>query len=214
VTEDALRPPPPKASARAAARAAMRAEAARPRVSWKTGAVRLIAASLGLALLVAIFALGSGAAELSTLASRWLTLLALSLVGPLLAWSSARPGSRWLRRGAWSLAALSAAALVLTRPAEVASLSTTPEWVCTLSHLAVAAPAAVVAMWMLRGMAFDLSRAVAAGLAVGTTGALLGELLCGRNAAHIAVFHLASWTLASMAVVALSTRLTRRSFAP
>jgi hypothetical protein len=214
VSDEALKPPPPKPSALEAARAAMRAEAARPRVSWKSGAVRLIASSLGLAVLVAIFALGSGAADASTLASRWLTLLALSVVGPLLAWSSARPGSPWLRRGAWALAALSAAALVLTRPAQVASLSTTPEWVCTLSHLAVAMPAAVVALWMLRGMAFDLSRAVAAGLAVGTTGALLGELMCGRDATHIALFHLSSWTLAAIAVVALSTRLTRRSFAP
>ena len=211
---DLLSPAPPKPGALAAARAAMLAEASRPRVSWKTGAGRLIAASLGLAVLVAIFAIGSGAAELSTLASRWTTLLALSLVGPLLAWSAARPGSPWLRRGAWSFAALSAVGLVVTRPAEVASLSTTPEWVCTASHLAVALPAAVVALWMLRGMAFNFSRAVVAGLAVGTTGALLGELLCGRNATHIAVFHLASWVLAAVAVVALSARLPRRSFAP
>lgn len=135
-------------------------------------------------------------------------------MGPLLAWSAARPGSAWLRRGAWSLAALSAGALVWTRPAEVASLSTTPEWVCTASPLAAAVPAAAVALWMLRGMAFKLSRAVVAGLAVGTTGALLGELMCGRNAAHVAVFHLGSWALASVAVVALSARLSRRSFAP
>jgi hypothetical protein len=78
----------------------------------------------------------------------------------------------------------------------------------------VAVPAAVMALLLLRKMAFNLSRAVVAGLAVGTTGALLGELMCGRNAAHIAVFHLASWVLASLAVVALSTRISRRSFAP
>jgi hypothetical protein len=51
-------------------------------------------------------------------------------------------------------------------------------------------------------------------LAVGTTGALLGELMCGRNASHIAVFHLASWALAAVAVVALSYASKRRSFAP
>ena len=98
--------------------------------------------------------------------------------------------------------------------ADIAKLSKFKCSACASCCLGLALPAAVVALWMLRGMAFNLSRAIAAGLAVGTTGALLGELMCGRDAAHIAVFHLSSWTLAAIAVAALSTRLTRRSFAP
>lgn len=212
--EPELRPPPPTVEALARVRAAMAAEAGVPRRSWRQGAARLIAASLGLAVLVGLVALGSGAATPATLASRWVTMAMLAVVGPLLAWSAARPGSAGLRRGAWLFAALSAGAMVLTRPAQLTSLSSTPEWVCTLSHLAVAGPAAVVALLLLREMALNLSRSVVAGLAVGTTGALLGELLCGRDAPHIALFHLSSWALAAGAVTALSTRLQRRSFAP
>ena len=212
--DEALHPPPPSLAALTAARAAMTAELSRPRTSWKTGAVRLVAATLGFGVLIGVGALGSGAAEPETLAARWLSLATLALVGPLLAFSAARPGSVWLRRGAWFSAAVGAVTLVLTRPAQVASLSTSPEWVCTLSHLGVALPAMLVALSLLRGMAFNTGRAVAAGLAVGTTGALLGELMCGRNAAHIAVFHLASWALAAVAVVALSFTSSRRSFAP
>ncbi len=209
-----LSPAPPSSRALEAARAAMAAELNKPRTSWKTHTLRLIAASSGLALVIMLGALGSGAGDAATLAARWLSLLALALVGPLLAYAAARPGSPWLRRGAWGFAVVAAGTLVFTRPAEVASTSTSPEWVCTLSHLAVALPAMAVALWLLKGMAFHLGRAVAAGLAVGTTGALLGELLCGRNAAHIAVFHLSSWVLAAVAVVALSFTTSRRSFAP
>ncbi len=209
-----LRPEPPAFSALQAARAAMVAELGRPRTTWKTHALLLVAASLGFAALIAVGVLGSGAAEPATLAARWLSLAALALVGPLLAWSAARPGGVGWRRGGWALAAVSAVTLVGTRPAQVSSLSTSPEWVCTLSHLGVAVPAMVVALLLLRGMAFNAGRAIAAGLAVGTTGALLGELMCGRNAAHIAVFHLASWSLAAVAVVALSFTARRKSFAP
>ena len=212
--DEALRPPPPSLAALTAARAAMIAELSSPRRSWKTGASRLVAATLGLGVLLGVGALVSGAAAPETLAARWLSLATLALVGPLLAFSAARPGSAWLRRGAWLSAIVGAATLLLTRPAQVDSLSTSPEWVCALSHLGVALPAMLVALSLLRGMAFNIGRAVAAGLAVGTTGALLGELMCGRDAAHIAVFHLAAWALAAVSVVALSFGSTRRSFAP
>jgi hypothetical protein len=210
-----LTPPPPSLRALAAARAAMLQEAKVPRRSWQQRAAMLVAATVGLGFVVGVIALGTGATETAALTARWFTLLLLALTGPLLAWSSARPGGAWLRRGAWGVAAVSAVLVVLTRPAEALTTSTSPEWVCTLSHLAVAVPAGVVAtQLLLKNMAFSLSRSVAAGLAVGTTGALLGELMCDRDAGHIALFHLSSWALAAMAVVAVSTRLTRRSFAP
>ncbi len=195
-------------------RAAMLAEAARPRTRWQTVAARVVAASSGLALLIGVGALGSGAAAPAMLGARWLTLLGLALVGPVLVWAAAVPGRAQVRWAALGGAALVAAALVFTRPAEAALASSSPEWLCTVLHLAVAAPAAFFAVTLLRSMAPSTPRAVAAGLAAGTTGALLGELLCERDAAHVAGFHLAAWTLAAAAVVVLSAGVRRRSWAP
>lgn len=217
MTEDLsnLRPAPPSAMALAAARAAVRAEAAKPRRSWRRQASLVVLSSLGLATLVGVVALAGGAAPAGTIAARWLTMALLGIAGPLLAWSAARPGSPWLRRGAWTLAAVTGLALVLTRPAQALEVSRSPEWACSLLHLAVATPAALVALrFLLPSMAFDPGRSVTAGLSVGTTGALLGELLCGRNAEHIAVFHLAAWALAALAVLAVSSQVRPRTYAP
>lgn len=215
IDETQLQPPAPSARALAAARATILAEAARPRRSWKLRAGAVVAASLGLAVLVGLVALVTDKTAPAALAARWLTMALLGVVGPTLAWSAARPGSPMLRRGAWALAAVSGLAMVLTRPAEALLVSSSPEWVCTVSHLAVALPAALVALLaLLPNMAFDPGRSAAAGLSVGTTGALLGELLCARDAQHIALFHLSAWALAALAVVAVSTRTRRRSYAP
>lgn len=214
-SEPQLQPPAPSAQALAAARAAMLAEAARPRRSWRWRAGAVVAASLGVAVLVGLFALVTDPAAPAALAARWLTMALLGVLGPALAWSAARPGSPTPRRAAWALAALSGLALVFTRPAQAALGSSSPEWLCTVSHLAVAAPAALVALlFLLPHMAFDTGRSAAAGLSVGTTGALLGELLCARGAQHLALFHLSAWALAALAVVAASTRTRRRSYAP
>jgi hypothetical protein len=217
VTEDVsnLRPAPPSAMALAAARAAVLAEAEKPRQSWRRRAGLVVLSSLGPAALVGAVALAGGAASAGVIAARWLTMALLGIVGPLLAWSAARPRSPWLRRGAWTMAAVTGVALVLTRPAQALEVSSSPEWVCTLSHLAVATPAALVALlFLLPSMAFNPGRSVSAGLSVGTTGALLGELLCGHNAEHIAVFHLAAWALAALAVLAVSSQVRPRSYAP
>lgn len=192
----------------------MLAEATRPRTSWRTTALRVVAASLGLAVVIALGAIGSGAASPSMLAARWFTLLGLGVVGPVLVWAAAAPGRSPLRWVGYAAAALSAAAIVFTRPGAVLSTSTAPEWLCTALHLAVATPAVVLAVSMLRSMAPSKPRAIAAGLAVGTTGALLGELLCERDAAHVATFHLAAWALAAAAVVIASGLVKRRSWAP
>ena len=211
---DLLRPAPPKEASLAAVRAAMLAEAARPRTTWRAMALRLMLALFGTTLLVGVAALGSGAADVATFASRWLTLSCLAVTGPLLAFVAAQPGRPWFKAVAWLFAAGSAAALVLTRPASVAALATAPEWVCTASHVAMAVPAAAVGLWLLRGMAVSHWRAVAVGLAAGTTGALGGELFCGRDAGHVALFHLLAWGLSASAVLGLAARQPRRSYAP
>ncbi len=209
-------PPPnaPSSAALAAVRAAMLAEAAKPRVTWRARTARVVLASLGLAAVIGVGALAVGQATTGTLNERWLTLAGLALVGPCLAWAAAAPGAKLARVGALLGATLVAGALVWARPAETAVPSSAPEWLCTVLHLAVAAPAAFFAVTLLRGMAPSTPRALAAGLGVGTTGALLGELLCERDAAHVAGYHLAAWLLAAFAVVVIARTVKTRSWAP
>ena len=88
--------------------------------------------------------------------------------------------------------------------------SSSPEWLCTVTHLAVGIVPVALAVRMLSGAAFGVGRAVAAGLGAGAIGALLGELACGRGSAHVLLFHLPAWWLVAGAVVALA-RLHRRS---
>ena len=71
-----------------------------------------------------------------------------------------------------------------------------------------------VALWLLRGGAWHPLRAVAAGLAAGTVGLLVGEIGCERGLAHVLVYHLGFWLVAA-ATFLLATRWLRpRSFAP
>ncbi|MCA2976832.1 MAG: DUF1109 family protein [Myxococcaceae bacterium] len=206
-------PRPPSSSALAAARAAMQAEATTSRrSSWRAGVVRGAGTIVGLALAVAGVLLAVGACTLDFLAARSVTLASLLTVGVVTTWASLRPGGRVGRFAALGLSAVSAGLLVLSRSAEVASSQ--PEWVCTVSHVAVGlAPAAVVIL-LLRGMAPNRLRAVVAGVAAGSTGALVGELACAQSRSHVALFHLSAWGLVALFVAVVSSRLSPRSYAP
>ena len=206
-------PNPPSAAVLASVRAAMLQEAKRPQTSWKTRALQLLGASLGLSLVIGIGAVLSGNAALTTLALRWVTLLGLAVVGPLLVWTAVVPGRTPLRWVAMAGAVAVAAVMVVMRPEAALNASSSPEWLCTALHLAVAGPAIFTAVTMLRSMAPSTPRSIAAGLAAGTTGALLGEMLCERDAAHVATFHLAAWTIAAMLVVIIGSRVKRSSWA-
>jgi hypothetical protein len=92
--------------------------------------------------------------------------------------------------------------------------STTPEWVCTVSHLALGAGPLVLMLAMLRKSALGAARTALAGLAVGATGAMLGELACEQSFAHVAVWHLAAWIGLGVIALLVARRLVPRSFAP
>lgn len=208
------RPPPPPSPAHLdAMRAALAAEAAKPRVSWRRGVLQVVGLSTGLAALVAVGALLLGQTSLAVAAGRWLTLLLVGAAGPLAVLAALRPGRGPLPVVAGLLSLGGAAALVLTRPLAPAAHAS-PEWVCSVSHLGVALPAMVAAAFALRRFTPSTWRAVLAGIAVGTTGALLGELLCAGNATHIAVFHLGAWVVATSAVTLAALRVKKTSYAP
>lgn len=206
-------PKPPTSDALAKARAAMMAEAKLPkRASWKSGVVKASGTVLGLATAVAGVLLAVGGCTLDSFSSRAATLAALVTVGIVTMWASLRPQGHVARLVSLGLVALSAAFIVLVRG--VGAPSPQPEWVCTVSHLAVGlAPAAVVIV-LLRGMAPNRLRSVLAGLAAGTTGAIVGEFGCGQSAGHVALFHLSAWVAVALLVTVISSRLTPSSYAP
>lgn len=206
-------PRPPSGDALAKARAAMLAEAKTPRrASWKAGVVKVSGTIIGVVLAMAGVLLTIGACTLDFLSSRAVTLASLMTVGVVTTWASLRPGGRTGRLVSFGLVVVAAVLLVLVRGA--GTPSTQPAWACTASHFAVGlAPAAVVIL-LLRGMAPNRLRSVVAGLAAGTTGALVGELACASSAGHVAVFHLSAWALVALVVTFISARLTPRSYAP
>jgi len=92
--------------------------------------------------------------------------------------------------------------------------SSTPEWVCSASHLGIGLIPLAFALWGLRQSAWRWSRAIAAGLGAGTAGALLGELACHRGALHVLVHHVSAWIVVAAACVFFSRRARPRTFAP
>ena len=207
--------PPRDGSAAARVLAAAQGELAqrKPVRGWRTQALWLMAASGGLSVVVAAVLLAVGAASGAMLLGRAYLLVLLLGTAAVCAWGALSPRGRGLQRVGMALAFFSAALLVLTRGAAHA-VSTTPEWVCTLSHVAVGAVPLGVGLLALRSAVFQPMRALVAGLAVGTTGAFLGELACERGWQHVAGYHLLAWGLLTVASLVISKSLKPRSYAP
>jgi hypothetical protein len=200
----------PIARARAAALAELRAKpVATP---WRRHAAVVVAAWAGVAvaavaaMLVASLA---GAADIVARAPLLAALLAVATVGGV---ASQAPGARRWTAVAIGGALVTMAALVVSRGAGMPSA--TPEWVCSVSHVALGLLPLTVGLWSLRQSAWTGRRAVATGLGAGTAGALLGELACHQGARHVLVHHVGAWLVVAIACVAISRRLRPRTFAP
>ncbi|MGE6758863.1 DUF1109 domain-containing protein [Corallococcus interemptor] len=211
------RSPPPRLDPKAMERAlaASRAELAlkRPVRGWRSQAVGVFAASSGLALAVTGVLLALGRTTGAVFTGRAPMLAMLLSTSAVCSWGALSPRGRPLRWVGVGMALASAVLLVLTRAAPRGP-STLPEWVCTVSHVAVALVPLVVAGVALRSAAFDPLRATVAGLSVGTVGAVLGELACEQGPGHVATYHLSAWALMTLATWALSKRLKPRTYAP
>jgi hypothetical protein len=92
--------------------------------------------------------------------------------------------------------------------------SSAAPWVCTLSHLSIGAAPLLLALALLRKSAIGPARAALAGLAVGTTGAMIGEIGCEQGWMHVLVWHLSAWVALAIVAGLVSRRLMPRSFAP
>jgi hypothetical protein len=204
---------PPRPEALTRARAALQAELRRPRgPTWKAGVLRVGAVIVGLSVMVAVAVVMVGATTAAELASRAVTLATLTLVALSAAWAALHPHARAGRWVSLVMVLVSAGVVLVTRGAGAASSQ--PGWVCAVSQLAVGLPPASVVVVLLRGMAPSPLRSVVAGLSAGSTGAIVGELVCAQSAAHVALFHLTTWGAVGLAVMVLSSTLSPRSYAP
>ena len=201
-------------AARARALAAAREELARmPRTRpWRHEALRMFAVPVGLSLAVLGVMALVGATSLDLVLARAPGLLLLWATAGVCAWAALAPRGRGLALAASLLALGAAVTLVASRGAGAGSSS--PEWLCTVSHVGVALVPGVVALLALRSAAFKPRRALLAGLSVGTAGAFVGELACEQGATHVLRYHLSAWALAALATLVVSRLLPPRSFAP
>lgn len=208
------RSPDISAEARARMLAALRPEMkeAPQKNRWRlelagvVGSVLLLTAAIGGALL------GSGNTSLSAIAARAGVFV---MCGILCAFSAAlalAPGLRRAQLVALLAFGFASIALVLLRTGQGAS--STPEWVCTATHLGVGAVPLFIGLFALRRGGLRLFSGIALGVAAGTSGAMVGELGCARDSMHVLLFHVTAWAAVVAAGAALSVLVPPRSYAP
>ncbi len=196
-----------------AMRAALQAELKRPPArSWRKGLALTVGASWALMLAFGVALVASGSASPAQLASRGALIAGLAALTALLGGLALAPLGR-LAPAAGVLAGVAGAAgLVLARGAGLEG--TAPEWLCTVTHLGAGALPLGLMIAALRRAAPNPWRALAGGFAVGTTGAVIGELACGRGWQHVLVYHLSAWALVAAASLLVSRRVKPLSYAP
>jgi hypothetical protein len=180
---------------------------------WWTQALWVFTSSVAMVGLTAVVLLVQEQVSLATLLSRAPLFGLVWFTGAVCAWGALSPRGQSLRIAGVVLSMSSAAALVLARGTSLVE-PTLPPWVCTASHLAVGIGPLIVSLVALRTAAFRPLRALVAGLAVGTTGALVGELACAQGWQHVAGYHLTAWALIACVELVVSRSLEPRSFAP
>lgn len=203
-----------RSSALARARAAALTELKRQPVaaSWRRealGAVLLVLASTTI-----IMAVGAWFAivEVDRLPTRWLPLLLLFAVQAVGVFAAIAPGKAMVRRSAAVLAIAAAVAILAGRGAGTPSATT--EFACSTSHLAVDLIPLGLVVYSLRRFAVTVGRSLLAGIAAAATGAIAGELSCGRDWTHVLIHHLGSAVAIAIGCILLSRMRPPRSFAP
>lgn len=211
--DDALQTRPPLSpDALARIQAAAHGELSRRARSWRKDAARLVAVTFGLTAAAALSTELAGAWISSVLSMRWATLVLLVVTQLFAAYVAIAPGRRLARVGAVLAAAAAMVALVALRGAGLPSSA--PQWTCTVSHLGLDLLPAIAAVFLLRHLAPNPVRALVAGLSAGATGAVLGELACGRGSLHVLLFHVPAWIAVSLLTLVVSRRLRPLSYAP
>jgi hypothetical protein len=196
-------------------RASLQAELTKPPPrSWRVDVVLLLAAAWGAGLAVGIVLLVAGQTTASLLSQHAAAFAWLFLTGALAASAAIAPRSTFFRVAGPIALAAGPVGLVLLRLYAGGAASAAPPWVCTVSHLAVGLVPLAVGVVVLKRSAPSGTRALFCGVAAGTAGALLGELGCGQDWLHVAVFHVSAWLLVAAATALVGLRVKRSSYAP
>ncbi|MFT3836914.1 MAG: DUF1109 domain-containing protein [Myxococcaceae bacterium] len=194
------------------ARAALTAELRKPAApSWKASLAMPVVASWFVMLAAAGALIGLGDAT-PLLASRLPLIISLALLTGLSGWLAVAPLGRAAPVVGAAIGLAAAAGLVLVRGAGLPSQ--TPEWVCGVSHVGAGLIPLGFMIAALRRAAPNPWRALAGGLAIGTTGAVIGELACSRGWDHVLKYHLGAWLMVAVVCVVLSRRVRPLSYAP
>lgn len=213
--DDLLSKPNPSTPASERLRAAVFAELDAPAArGWRADVALLASVCALLTLVVGAAMVATGQVHPATVAQRAGPMLALVVIGAIGVFTALAPRRRGQVLVGLLLGAAAVVAVVLVRRSEGGQASAAPAWMCTISQLAVGAGPLVLALALLRKSAVTATRAALVGLAVGTTGAAIGELACNQSWEHVAVWHLAAWLGVATVAVLVSSRLRPRSFAP
>jgi len=196
------------------ARAVALAELERaPRVvSWQHDAITAVLLVLAATAMV----LGVGAwlsiVEVHRLQGRWLPLVLLVAVQVVGVVAAIAPGRKAMRWSAAALAVVAAVALPLGRGDGVPAAM--PGFACSTSHLAVDLVPLVLVLYFVRKFSVTLGRSLLAGVAAAATGAMAGELSCGRGWSHVLVHHIGAGVAIAVACVLLARVRAPQSYAP
>jgi hypothetical protein len=180
--------------------------------SWRREAVGTAAVVLGTTALV----IGVGAwlsiVEIERVRERLLPLILLVALQALGVFAAIAPGRAALR---WTLGVLTAAAAVamLVGRGE-GTIPATPALACSTSHVAVDLIPLGLALFALRRFSWTLGRSLLAGAAAAATGAIAGELSCGRGWGHALVHHIGAGLLITLICVLVSRARRPQTYAP
>jgi hypothetical protein len=171
-------------------------------VSWRREAVGTMAIVLGTTALV----IGAGAwlsiVEVEKVRERIVPLVLLVTLQALGVFAAIAPGRAALR---WTLGVLAlgaAVAMLMGRGEGI--VPGTPAIACSTSHVAVDLIPLGLALFALRRFSWTLGRSLLAGAAAAATGAIAGELSCGRGWSHALVHHIGAGLVIALVCVVFS----------
>lgn len=209
----AVPPPLPTALDRARGEALRELAASGPARPWRLQA-RTLAATVGVITLAGVIVVAViNWPPSMLLRNRWPAMVALGVAQVVGLVAAIAPGRSRLGPVSWALAALGVL-VVLARRHTAGADTALPGWICSASHLAVGLVPLTLVVRRLRDITFSFRRAFTAGLALGVSAPLWGEVACERGLSHTLIHHVGSLVLLALACLILSRTGPRRSYAP